>query len=71
MIKVITSVLANARSDEAEYNVVSGEMSTMVALTNSDAVLEIPRRCGKQSQRNNAPANTPKHYNKIAVYIPF
>ena len=43
----------------------------MVALTNNDAVLEIPRRCGKQSQHNNAPADTPKQYYKIAVYIPF
>ena len=39
MIKLITFVLANARSDEAQYNVVLEKMSTMVALTNSDAVL--------------------------------
>ena len=70
MIKLITSVLANARSDEAEYDAVFEKMSTMVALTNNDAVLEIPRQCGKQSQRNNAPADTPKQYYKIAVYIP-
>ena len=67
MIKLTSSVLANARSDEAEYNVVFEKMSTMVAMTNSDAVLEIPRRCGKQSQRNNAPADTPKQYYKIAI----
>ena len=71
MKKIIRSVLANARSDEVEYDVVFEKMSTMVAMTNSDAVLEIPRRCGKQSQRNNAPADTPKQYYKIAVYIPF
>ena len=65
MIKLIASVLANARSDEAEYNVVFETMPTMVALTDSDAVLEIPRRCGMQSQRNNAPADTPKQYYKL------
>ena len=70
-IKLIRSVLANARSDEVEYDVMFEKMSTMVAMTNSDAVLEIPRRCGKQSQRNNEPADTPKQYYKIAVYIPF
>ena len=43
----------------------------MVALTNSDAVLEIPRQCGMQTQRNNAPADTPSSTIKLLYTILF
>ena len=58
MIKLITSLLANARSDKVEYDIVFEKISTMVALTCSSG---IPKRCGKQTQCNNAPAYTPQY----------
>ena len=33
--------------------------------------LDVPRICGRQTQRNNVPARSPKEYFKLAVFIPY
>ena len=47
--------------------IVFARMTKMIEL--AGGVLEIPRRCGRQ--RNYAPAETPKEYYRLAVYLPF
>ena len=71
MVELLKTVLSNSRRDEAEYDRVFARMVNMIELTGSSVVLEIPRRCGRQTQRNNVPAETPKVYYRLAVYLPF
>ena len=70
MVELLKTVLSNSRHDEAEYDRVFARMVNMNELTGSNGVLEIPRRCGRQTQRNNVPAETPKVYYRLAVYLP-
>ena len=68
MVELLKTVLSNSRYDEAEYDRVFAWMTNMIELTGSSGILEIPRCCGRQTQRNNVPAEI---YYRLAVYLPF
>ena len=70
-VELLKTVLSNSTHDEAEYDRVFAKMTNMIELTGSSGVLEIPRRCGRETQRNNVPAETPKVYYRLAIYLPF
>ena len=72
MVNHMKSLLTNIRSDESrrDYNEVYLNMLKMAQKANTNE-LEIPRRCGRQTQRNNVQAETPKEYYRLAVFIPF
>ena len=40
------------------------------SITDDVDTLDVPRICGKQTQRNNVPARSPKEYFKLAVFTP-
>ena len=46
-------------------------MIAMVNVIGNGASLEVPRCCGRQAQRSNIPAETPKEYFRLAIYIPY
>ena len=70
-VELLKTVLSNSTHDEAEYDRVFAKMTNMIELTGSSGILEIPRRCGRETQRNNVPAETPKVYYRLAIYLPF
>ena len=47
------------------------KMIAMVDAIGNGSSLEIPRHCGRQTQRSNIPAETPKEYFRLAIYIPY
>lgn len=69
MLECVRTVITSTREDEDVYNSVF-EAATKVSAV-SDHVLSIPRRCGRQTQRNNVPGDTPKDYFRRAIYLPF
>ena len=69
-ISNIKSVFLHAREDEEEYEQVYKNMTNMAEMANMSG-LQIPRRCGRQTQRNNVPSNSPKEYFQRVVFIPF
>ena len=71
MVELLKTVLSNSRRDEAEYDRVFARMVNMIELTGSSGVLEIPRCCGRQTQCNNVPGETPKVCYRLAIYLPF
>ena len=71
MVTNVTSVLMHARQNEQEYDVVFDKMIAMVDVIGNGSSLEISRRCGRQTQRSNIPAETPKEYFRLAIYIPY
>ena len=71
MVTNVTSVLMNARQNEQEYDVVFDKMIAMVDVIGNGFSLEVPRRCGRQTQHSNIPAETPKEYFRLAIYIPY
>ena len=70
MVTHVQTLLTSFRTDDIELDNVYTRMSKMAEVANL-AALEPPRRCGRQTQRSNVPAETPQEYFKRAVVIPF
>lgn len=70
MAEHVKMVLSDARENGTEYDAVFSKATQMAEVANLES-LQTPRRCGKQTQRNNVPGVTPKIYFKRTVYIPF
>ena len=71
MVTNVTSVLMHARQNEQEYDAVFDKMIAMVDVIGNGSSLEIPRHCGRQTQRSNIPAETLKEYFRLAIYISY
>ncbi|XP_071123548.1 52 kDa repressor of the inhibitor of the protein kinase-like [Mytilus edulis] len=69
MVDNIKSVLISARGNDAEYDNVYQKAEQMAEVADTEP--GIPRRCGRQTQRSNAPGDTPQFYFKRAVYLPY
>ena len=71
MVTNVKSVLMHARQNEQEYDVVFDKMIAMVDVIGNGSSHEIPRHCGRQTQCSNIPAEPPKEYFRLAIYIPY
>lgn len=70
MVECVRTIITSTRNDEDVYNSVFEE-STKLSAINGLENLSIPRRCGRQTQRNNVPSDNPEDYFRRAIYLPF
>ena len=69
MVDQVRSMIAILRTDESEYEDVFHKIEKMAKFGGTD--VRPPRRCSKQTLRNNMPAATAKEYFRKALFIPF
>ena len=70
MVDTVKTVLSNARQDDSVFYVVFQRVEHMAELAGLSS-FDPPRICGRQTQRNNVPAETTQQYYKRAIFIPY
>uniref|UniRef100_A0A3Q2QG90 TTF-type domain-containing protein n=1 Tax=Fundulus heteroclitus TaxID=8078 RepID=A0A3Q2QG90_FUNHE len=71
-VKLVKDTLRDIRCEaEAEFKEVYESMVEMGKLAGFDDDLPIPRRCGRQTTRNNNPSDNPMEYWRCTVFVPF
>ncbi|XP_052804678.1 52 kDa repressor of the inhibitor of the protein kinase-like [Mya arenaria] len=68
MVTHVKTSVSEARN--ADYKDVYTKASTMAQKAGLDS-LQMPRRCGRQTQRSNVPADNVEQYYERAVFLPF
>ncbi|XP_052809413.1 52 kDa repressor of the inhibitor of the protein kinase-like [Mya arenaria] len=68
MVTHVKTSVSEARN--TDYKDVYTKASTMAQKAGLDS-LQMPRRCGRQTQRSNVPADNVEQYSERAVFLPF
>lgn len=69
IVELVKETVKFTRSNEKDYDIIFTKAEKMAKL--ADITIEIPRRCGRQTQRSNIPADDAKEYYRRTVFIPF
>ncbi|VDI50759.1 Hypothetical predicted protein [Mytilus galloprovincialis] len=70
MIGAVKQIIDETRKNEQEFDLVYSNASDMAVKAGLDE-LKMPRRCARQTHRNNVPASSDKEYFKRAIYLPY
>ena len=70
MVECVKSLVSSTRNDDEIYDGVFGKAIKTSQIAGLES-LNIPRRYGRQTQRNNVPGDTPSEYFRRAIYLPF
>lgn len=69
-ISIVLETLKKIRSQDAkEFSIIFKDVEKMATVAGCD--IEVPRRCRRQTLRNNVEANTAVDYYRRAIFIPF
>jgi hypothetical protein len=68
-VQQVKEVLQRARDGNDFAEKVFPKMEEMAQI--SGEAITIPRRCGRQTYRNNVPTENPEEYFRVATYLPF
>ena len=69
LVNNVKDTIAAARNSESEFDRIFAMAESMAQVAGT--AIEIPRRCGRQTKRNNVPAENSKEYFRRSVYLPF
>lgn len=70
MVDTVKSTLHRLRGDDKTFTDMWKDMEKMAQIAGLDT-LRIPRRCGRQTQRSNVPAESAQEYYRRAIILPF
>lgn len=69
MTNNVKDAVSSARTDDVTYEKIYKEACTMAHAAGTEGI-QMPRRCDRQTQRNNVPAYSPKQYVQKALFNP-
>lgn len=70
MIDTVKTLVKSTRDDETEFDTVFEKATAMAEVADIGGI-KAPRRCGRQTQRSNVPADNVQVYYRRAVFLPF
>ena len=70
MVDTVKEVIESTREDKREFETVF-EKATAMSEAAGVGKLSVPRRCARQTNRSNVPADTEREYFKRAIFLPF
>ncbi|XP_063435948.1 52 kDa repressor of the inhibitor of the protein kinase-like [Mytilus trossulus] len=70
MIDTVKALVKSTRDDETEFDNVFEKATAMAEVADIGGI-KAPRRCGRQTQRSNVPADNVQVYYRRAVFLPF